>query len=103
MTKLDVYDGMEEIKVCTAYSIDGEETRNFPATIEGLNKAEPVVKIFAGWKESVKERRCYDDLPAEARGYIEFIEEYLRTPVEIVSVGPNRSETILRRSPWTPS
>ena len=103
LTKLDVYDGMEEIKVCTAYSIDGEETRDFPATIEGLNKAEPVVKSFSGWRESVKERRRYDDLPAEARGYIEFIEEYLRTPVEIVSVGPNRKQTILRRSPWTRS
>lgn len=103
LTKLDVYDGMEEIKVCTAYSIDGEETRDFPATIEGLNKAEPVVKSFSGWRESVKEYRRYDDLPAEARGYIEFIEEYLRTPVEIVSVGPNRKQTILRRSPWTRS
>jgi len=103
LTKLDVYDGMEEIKACTAYSIDGEETRDFPATIESLNKAEPVVKSFAGWTESVKESSNYDDLPAEARDYIEFIEEYLRTTVEIVSVGPNRSQTILRRSPWTRS
>ena len=103
LTKLDVYDGMEEIKACTAYSIDGEETRDFPATIESLNKAEPVVKSFAGWTESVKESSNYDDLPAEARDYIGFIEEYLRTTVEIVSVGPNRSQTILRRSPWTRS
>ena len=103
LTKIDVYDGMEEIKVCTAYSIDGEEIRDFPATIESLNKAEPVVKSFAGWTESVKESSNYDDLPAEARDYIGFIEEYLRTTVEIVSVGPNRSQTILRRSPWTRS
>jgi adenylosuccinate synthase len=103
LTKLDVYDGMEEIKVCTAYSIDGEETRAFPATIDRLNKVEPVVKSFAGWSGSVQESRNYDDLPAEARRYIEFIEEYLHTPVEIVSVGPNRSQTILRRSPWTRS
>jgi adenylosuccinate synthase len=103
LTKLDVYDGMEEIKVCTDYTIDGEQTRAFPATIESLNKAEPVVKSFVGWKTSVKESRSYGDLPAEARGYIEFIEEYLQTPVEIVSVGPGRSHTILRKSPWTRS
>ena len=62
-----------------------------------------MVKSFAGWKESVKDCRRYEDLPAEASSYIEFIEEHLQTPVEIVSVGPNRSETILRSSPWTPS
>jgi adenylosuccinate synthase len=103
LTKLDVYDGMEEIKVCTAYEIEGKETREFPAAIENLNKAEPVLKSFSGWKESVKKCRDYAELPAEARSYIEFIEEYLQTTVEIVSVGPNRSETILRRSPWTRS
>jgi adenylosuccinate synthase len=103
LTKLDVYDGMEDIGACTAYSIDGEETKDFPATIEKLNKAEPVVKSFDGWRESVKECRAYDEMPAEAREYVEFIEEYLNTPVEIISVGPNRNQTILRRSPWTQS
>jgi adenylosuccinate synthase len=103
LTKLDVYDSMEEIKVCTAYRIDGEETRDFPAAINSLNKAEPVVKSFPGWKEPVTDFRSYEDLPAAAREYIEFIEEYVQTPVEIVSVGPNRRETILRSSPWTQS
>jgi adenylosuccinate synthase len=103
LTKLDVYDGMEDIKICTAYDIGGRETRDFPAAIDSLNKAEPVVRSFSGWKESVKDCRSYEDLPAPSREYIEFIEEYLQTPVEIVSVGPNRSETILRASPWTPS
>jgi len=103
LTKLDVYDGMVDIKICTAYDIGGRETRDFPAAIDSLNKAEPVVRSFPGWKESVKGCRSYEDLPAPSREYIEFIEEYLQTPVEIVSVGPNRSETILRASPWTPS
>ena len=103
LTKLDVYDSMEEIKVCTAYRIDGEETRDFPTAIDSLNKAEPVVKSFPGWKEPVTDSRSYEDLPAAAREYIEFIEEYIQTPVEIVSVGPNRRETILRSSPWTQS
>jgi adenylosuccinate synthase len=103
LTKLDVYDGMEEIKICTDYRIDGKETRSFPAAIQSLNKAEPVVKSFSGWKESVGECRSYADLPPAARTYIEYIEKYLQTPVEIVSVGPNRRETILRKNPWTPS
>ncbi|MBN2552992.1 MAG: adenylosuccinate synthase [Spirochaetales bacterium] len=103
MTKMDVYDGMDEIKVCTAYSIDGRETRDFPAQINSLNRAQPVLKSFPGWKESVKDCRSYADLPSEARDYIAFSEEVLQAPVEIVSVGPDRSETILRRNPWTRS
>ena len=103
LTKLDVYDGMEEIKICTDYAIEGRKTRDFPAAIDSLNKAEPVVRSFSGWKESVTDFRSYEDLPAAAREYIEFIEGYLQTPVEIVSVGPGRRETILRASPWTPS
>ena len=103
LTKLDVYDGMEEIKICTAYRIAGEETRNFPTTIDQLNNAEPVVNSFPGWKKSVKECRSYEDLPKEAKKYIAFSEDYLHTPVEIVSVGPDRGETILRRNPWTSS
>ncbi|UCF97139.1 MAG: adenylosuccinate synthase [Spirochaetaceae bacterium] len=103
LTKLDVYDGMEEIKVCTAYSINGQQTRDFPAAIDRLNKAQPVVKSFPGWMQSLRDCRSYANLPVEARTYIEFAEQYVQTPVEIVSVGPSRSETILRRNPWTPS
>jgi adenylosuccinate synthase len=103
MTKLDVYDGMDEIKICTAYSIDGKETRDFPTGIHSLNKVEPVVTTFPGWKASIKDSRSYGELPAEAQTYIEFVEQHLQTPVEIVSVGPGRSQTILRRNPWTPS
>jgi adenylosuccinate synthase len=103
LTKLDVYDGMEEIKVCTAYRVGGRDTVDFPARIDSLDTAEPVVKRVSGWKESVKDCRDYADLPAAAKAYIEYVEDFLQTPVQIVSVGPNRSETILRRSPWTPS
>jgi len=103
LTKLDVYDGMEEIKACTAYRIDGNEVVDFPATIEHLNKAQPVLKSFRGWKGEVKSCRNFDDLPSEAKDYIHFIEEYVETSVDIVSVGHNRSETIVRRNPWTQS
>lgn len=103
LTKLDVYDGMDEIKACTAYRIDGNEVVDFPATIEHLNKAQPVLKSFRGWKGEVKSCRSFDDLPSEAKDYIHFIEEYVETSVDIVSVGHNRSETIVRRNPWTQS
>jgi adenylosuccinate synthase len=103
LTKLDVYDGMEEIKACTAYRVDGDEVVDFPATIEHLNKAQPVVKNFQGWKGEVKSCRSFDDLPPEAKDYIHFIEEYVETSVDIVSVGHNRSETIVQRNPWIQS
>lgn len=103
MTKLDVYDGMEEIKVCTSYSIDGKERRDFPAAIELLNKAQPVLKSFPCWPGSVKSCRRFEELPPQAKEYVRFVEEYVHTPVEVVSVGHNRSETIVRKTPWTPS
>jgi adenylosuccinate synthase len=103
MTKLDVYDGMDEIKICTAYNVTGQERQDFPSTINALNKAQPILKSFPGWTNSVKDSRSYDALPAEARSYIEFVEQQLQTPVDIVSVGPGRSQSILRRNPWTPS
>jgi adenylosuccinate synthase len=103
MTKLDVLSGFPTVKICTAYRVGGQDTVDFPARIDSLDTAEPVVERVPGWKESVKDCRDYADLPAAAREYIEYIEDFLQTPVQIVSVGPNRSETILRRSPWTPS
>ncbi|WP_304244338.1 adenylosuccinate synthase [Gracilinema caldarium] len=101
MTHLDVYDTMEEIKACVAYRIGDRVVEDFPASIEDLNKAEPILRSFPGWKQSLKNARTYQDLPENARNYIEFIERYCETPVGIVSVGYDRSETIIRTSPWT--
>lgn len=101
MTHLDVYDTMEEIKACVAYRIGDRVVEDFPASIEDLNKAEPILRSFPGWKQSLKNARTYQDLPENARHYIEFIERYCETPVGIVSVGYDRSETIIRTSPWT--
>ncbi|WP_304223340.1 adenylosuccinate synthase [Gracilinema caldarium] len=101
MTHLDVYDTMEEIKACVAYRIGERVVEDFPASIEDLNKAEPILRSFPGWKQSLKNARTYEDLPENARHYIEFIERYCETEVGIVSVGYDRSETIIRKSPWT--
>jgi adenylosuccinate synthase len=103
LTHLDVYDGMDTIKVCTAYEVDGKEIRDFPAAISTLNRALPVTKTFKGWKKPLGGAAFFEDLPAEAKDYIAFIEEFTRTRVDIVSVGYERKKTIVRRSPWTQS
>jgi len=103
ITKMDVYDGMPELKVCTAYRLDGRVTQGFPASAEALDRAEPVLEKVAGWSGQVKGCRRFSELPREARDYIRRVEEYCGVPVDVVSTGPNRSETIVRRDPWTPS
>jgi adenylosuccinate synthase len=103
ITKLDVYDGMPKLKICTAYRLDGRVTDGFSASAEALDRAEPVLDEVPGWSRPVKGCRRFSDLPREARDYIRRIEEYCRVGVEVVSTGPNRSETIVRRDPWTPS
>ena len=101
MTKIDVLNDMAEIPVCVAYEIDGTEVKHFPASIAKLNRAKPVYETLRGWKgwDSTEElvKGGYDNLPDEMREYIEFTERYLKTPVDIVSVGPDRDETIDRR------
>jgi adenylosuccinate synthase len=72
----------------------------FPASIEALNNAEPVFREFPGWKQSLKNALTYNEFPVEAMEYIEFIQRYCETPIDIVSVGYERKETIIRKSPW---
>jgi adenylosuccinate synthase len=101
LTHIDVYDSMDEIKVCVAYEIDGEITDNFPASIQALNRSRPVTRSFPGWKKQLGNTAFYDDLPRQAKDYIEFIENFTETPIDIVSVGYERKQTIVRRTPWT--
>ncbi len=103
LTHLDVYDGMEEIKAAIAYRYGGKKIENFPASNEVLFKAEPVLKSFKGWKKSITHCRTYEELPLEARDYISFIEDQTGVPVNIISVGYRREETIVREDPWTRS
>ena len=100
LTHLDVYDTLAEIEACTAYSIAGRETEEFPSSIKELEAARPVLSSFKGWKKSIAACRSYGELPLEARSYIEFIEDYCGVPVDIVSTGPEREETFIRRSIW---
>lgn len=100
LTHPDVYDDFDEISVCVAYSIDGEETTAFPSSSRKLDRAEPVLKSFSGWKQSIKDAQKYEDLPEKAQNYIEFIEDFVGTPVGIISVGPDRAQTFLRGKVW---
>ncbi len=100
LTHLDVYDTLDEIEACVAYDINGTVTEDFPASIDELNAAKPVLKKFKGWKACLKECRNYDALPAEARSYVEFIESYCETKVGIISVGYDRKETFIRDDVW---
>ena len=100
LTHLDVYDEMDEIEACVAYDIDGNIVTDFPASIPELNRAKPVLQKFKGWKTSLRPCGSYEKLPAAAKEYVEFIEDFTGTSVGIVSVGPDRNETYNRIDPW---
>jgi len=95
LTVLDVLGYLEELPVCVGYHIDGEVTRDFPATVK-LKKAKPVYVTLPGWKCDIRGIRKYEDLPENCRKYIEFIEKELQVPITMVSNGPGRDEIIYR-------
>lgn len=100
ITKLDVLDGLDDLKICTGYEVDGERLDQFPVRLDVLGSCQPQYETLPGWRKSVGEIRRYEDLPANARRYLERIEELTETPIAIVSVGPGREETIIRRNPF---
>ncbi len=96
LTLLDVLAGFDELKVCTAYRVEGETTDRFPPDAFILENAEPVYETLPGFADEITEARSWDALPHEAQSYVRFIEEYVGVPVRIVSVGPDRTQTIER-------
>jgi adenylosuccinate synthase len=100
MTHLDVYDTFDEIKACVAYQIGDKRVETFPASIEDLNNAKPILRSFPGWKKKLSDCLTYEEFPVAAMEYIELIERFCETPVDIVSVGYDRKDTIIRKSPW---
>jgi len=101
LTHLDIYDDMEEIKVCTAYEIDGKVVSDFPARVDMLENAKPIYQTFKGWKKNIGGTKKFEDLPQKAREYVEFIEKYTETPISIISVGYERDDTMIRKPVWT--
>lgn len=95
LTRLDILDGFEEIRLCTGYRYKGQLLNEFPASLKVLGEVEPVYETFPGWQESICEVRQYDRLPVNCRRYVERIGELAGARIGIVSVGPQRERTIV--------
>lgn len=95
VTRLDILDSFDEIKMCVGYKIDGKILNEIPASLKILAKVEPVYETFAGWKTDISKIRSYEDLPDNAKKYLERMAEVTNIKLGIVSVGPNRDQTII--------
>ena len=101
LTKLDVLDGMEELKVCTGYELNGERLDFFPASVTAQREVVPIYETLEGWSESIKGARSWAELPASAIKYVRRIEELIETPVSLLSTSPEREDTILVQDPFS--
>lgn len=95
ITRLDILDELEEIKVCVGYEYEGKLVKEYPADLKFLSKVTPVYKTYKGWKEKISAIRDYDRLPARCKEYLADISKEIGVPIGIVSVGPSREETIV--------
>ena len=95
ITRLDILDKFEELKICVGYTLNGKEVKGFPASLKTLAECQPVYETLPGWQTDISGIRKYDELPEAARRYVERIAEVTGVPLGIVSVGPNRNQTIV--------
>jgi adenylosuccinate synthase len=100
LIKLDVFDGMPEVKICTGYRIDSEVVDTYPTSIALQEKAEPILETLEGWSDSTQGVRTWEGLPAAAQKYVRRVEEVLETPVAQISTGPERMDTIFVHDPF---
>ncbi len=100
ITKLDVLDGLESVKICTGYEYQGEIIENFPASLDVLADCQPVYETLPGWAEDITSLRRLEDFPPNARSYLDRIAELAETELHIVSVGPDREQTIVLKHPY---
>ena len=100
ITKLDVLDGLSELKICTGYKLDGKTLDLLPIGAEEVAGCEPILETMPGWQESTVGATSHDVLPPAARAYLARIEALCEIPIDIISTGPERDETILRRHPF---
>ena len=96
LTKLDVLDGLDEIKVCIAYNRDHESLDYPPADTDELNQIKPMYQVLPGWKQSTAGIKRWEELPKEASDYINYLESMLKTPIHYISTGPDRDDIIVR-------
>ena len=97
LTRLDILDGMNPVKVCVGYEVDGEPIDGFPAQINALEKCKPIYRDFAGWTKPTAGLTTWDDVPQEAKQYVQGLEEVIGCPLDVISTGPHRHETISRK------
>lgn len=100
LTKLDVLDGLKEIKICVGYKLDGKEIDHLPSSMSMQQRVEPIYETFEGWDCSTKGARKWQDLPDRAVKYIRFIEDLIKAPVALLSTSPEREDTILVKCPF---
>ena len=100
VTKLDVLTGLDKIKICTGYKLDGKKIKNIPADLAKFEKCQPVYQTLPGWKEDISKARKLKDLPKAAQQYLEKINQLTGVPLGLVSVGPERNETIVLKNPF---
>jgi adenylosuccinate synthase len=100
ITKLDVLDGLDTVKICVAYELNGKEVDTPPVGADGFEQCKPVCIELPGWKESTVGAKSMDELPENARSYLRKVEELCEAPVDIISTGPDRAETIVLRHPF---
>ena len=101
ITKLDILGGLKSLKICTGYEYKGETIFDFPASIKILEACNPIYETLPGWSEDISDIRKIEDLPRNAKNYLSRIEEITETPINIISVGPGRDETIMVNNPFT--
>lgn len=94
LMKMDVLSGMDEIEVCTAYDVDGTQVEEFPMSSWGVKDVKPIYKKLKGWSENIEEVTDYNDLPQNAKDYVQFIAKETNIPVDVVSIGPSRKQTL---------
>ena len=101
ITKLDVLGGLDEIKICVGYDYNGKRMDDFPANLKVLAQCKPIFETLPGWQEDISGIRDYSELPENTRNYLKRVEELAGTPIDIISVGPGREETIVLDNPFT--
>lgn len=100
VTKLDVLDGLETLRICVGYNINGVKSDILPVGAETLSNCEPIYQDLPGWKDSTVGVKTVDGLPANARAYLERMQQLCEVPIDIISTGPDREETIVKRHPF---
>jgi adenylosuccinate synthase len=96
LTKLDVLSGLDELKICTGYTYEGELFENIPPHQTIMHKCQPVYKVLKGWKQDISKVKDFESLPENTKNYILEIEKLIKVPLSMISVGPERSQIIIR-------